>query len=288
MNKNFYFSSRTSDRDEINEVIWPMHPTLYNKKIDEKNKPVFGPETLEESIKHEQANEIKKYQINQPNLLINDMDYDDLDEDSDEVFDKSTTEITPSTLEAPILKPHPLKPPKTYELNDFIPENQEPPKKTIVTHWDICPETPPNLNGEIRIDTNEELLDNVQEHVKGLQVNGGFHMPVHCVARNRVAIIVPYRNREKELAMFLNNIHPFLMNQQLDYGIFIVEQTVGTKFNRAMLLNVGYLEAKKIKEFDCFIFHDVDLLPLNDRISYTCSKNNPRHLAVAVDKFKDK
>lgn len=50
------------------------------------------------------------------------------------------------------------------------------------------------------------------------------------------------------------------------------------------LLNAGFLEARKFLQYDCFIFHDVDLLPENDKIRYQCGKG-PRHLSVAVDKF---
>ena len=54
-----------------------------------------------------------------------------------------------------------------------------------------------------------------------------------------------------------------------------------------MNFNVGYSEAMKAKDFNCLVFHDVDLLPEDDRILYTCS-DQPRHLSVAVDKFKYK
>ncbi len=50
-------------------------------------------------------------------------------------------------------------------------------------------------------------------------------------------------------------------------------------FNRAKLLNVGYLEALKDYSWDCFIFHDVDLVPENDRNLYICDKQ-PKHLVV--------
>ena len=38
---------------------------------------------------------------------------------------------------------------------------------------------------------------------------------------------------------------------------------------------------------DCSVFHDVDLLPEDDRNLYTCP-DQPRHMSVAVDKFKYK
>lgn len=51
------------------------------------------------------------------------------------------------------------------------------------------------------------------------------------------------------------------------------------KFNRAKLLNVGYLEALKEEKWDCFILHDVDLVPENDFNTYLCD-TVPKHLVV--------
>lgn len=50
-------------------------------------------------------------------------------------------------------------------------------------------------------------------------------------------------------------------------------------FNRAKLLNIGYLEALKDYNWDCFIFHDVDLVPENDHNLYVCDMQ-PKHLVV--------
>jgi hypothetical protein len=50
-------------------------------------------------------------------------------------------------------------------------------------------------------------------------------------------------------------------------------------------MNIGFVEALKLQNFTCFIFHDVDLLPEYDMIPYACA-DMPRHLSVAVDKFK--
>ena len=64
---------------------------------------------------------------------------------------------------------------------------------------------------------------------------------------------------------FLHHIHPILQRQQLNYQIFVIEQTEVEYFNRGALMNIGFIESLKIDNFDCFIFHDVDLLSEDDR-----------------------
>ncbi|GAB6032510.1 CTP synthase 1 [Chamberlinius hualienensis] len=103
-----------------------------------------------------------------------------------------------------------------------------------------------------------------------------------CTSRHKVAIIIPYRDGERHLRLFLNHLHPILQRQQLDYGIYVIEEAGTTKFNRAMLMNIGFVESLKHHDFGCFIFHDVDLLPENDLNIYSCPEQ-PRHMSVAVD-----
>lgn len=113
-------------------------------------------------------------------------------------------------------------------------------------------------------------------------MQGGWYKPKECNAHDRVAIVVPYRDRATQLPVFLANLHPFLMKQQIEYGIFLIEQIADGLFNRAALMNVGFVEALKLSDWDCFIFHDIDLLPMDDRNLYTCP-DQPRHMSVAVD-----
>jgi hypothetical protein len=55
-------------------------------------------------------------------------------------------------------------------------------------------------------------------------------------------------------------------------------------FNRGMLMNIGYTEALKLKPYQCFIFHDVDLIPEDDRNLYNCPKiGKPRQMAFILD-----
>ena len=52
-------------------------------------------------------------------------------------------------------------------------------------------------------------------------------------------------------------------------------------------MNVGFVEARAHAYFDCFIFHDVDMLPQDDRNFYACSAQ-PRHVGSHVNKWSYK
>ena len=53
---------------------------------------------------------------------------------------------------------------------------------------------------------------------------GGRGFPSNCIARHRVAIIIPFRDRPNHLQTLLYNLHPILLRQQVDYQIFVIEQ----------------------------------------------------------------
>ncbi|XP_063297939.1 beta-1,4-galactosyltransferase 4-like [Pelobates fuscus] len=142
----------------------------------------------------------------------------------------------------------------------------------------ICPAMSPHLKGAMKI-TFEPALTLEQVQSKNPSVKEGLYHPTTCQSQQKVAIIIPFRNRERHLVYLLNHLHPFLQRQQIEYGIYVVHQAGNEKFNRAKLMNVGYLEALKEMEWDCFIFHDVDLLPENDLNLYLCD-TEPKQLVV--------
>ncbi|XP_060078594.1 beta-1,4-N-acetylgalactosaminyltransferase bre-4-like [Ylistrum balloti] len=146
-----------------------------------------------------------------------------------------------------------------------------------------CPVVPPGLGGPVSVDMMEYTEKELAERISGLKF-GGTYRPASCAARHRVAIIIPYRNRQSHLRILLNNLHPFLQKQQLEYGIFVIKLAESVKFNKAIIMNIGFLEVSRRYGYQCFIFHDVDLIPENDNNMYYCP-DNPRHMSVAIDKF---
>jgi len=95
---------------------------------------------------------------------------------------------------------------------------------------------------------------------------------------HRLAVIVPYRNRSNELEVFLPHMNSFLNFQSIEHIFIIVNQIDTHRFNRAALINIGFIESRLIVDY--IVMHDIDLLPLNYReLSYRYPENGPIHLA---------
>ncbi|KAI0222737.1 Beta-1,4-N-acetylgalactosaminyltransferase bre-4 [Lamellibrachia satsuma] len=148
----------------------------------------------------------------------------------------------------------------------------------------LCPCVPNGLVGSITPNTTVLPWSTLAVNHPELSA-GGRWKPDGCVARQRVAVVIPFRDRDEHLRILLQNLHPVLQRQQLEYQIFVVEQAFPHIFNKASLMNVGFLAALKLIDFDCIVFHDVDMLPADDRQPYTCF-HSPAHMGAFVDKYK--
>ncbi|KAM9100494.1 beta-1,4-galactosyltransferase 1 isoform X2 [Sarcophilus harrisii] len=147
-----------------------------------------------------------------------------------------------------------------------------------------CPDPSPLLVGPLNVEFVRPVnLESIAKDNPKLRKGGRF-TPEDCTALQKVAIIIPFRNRDEHLRYWLYYLHPFLQRQQLDYGIYVINQDGDETFNRAKLLNIGFQEALKEYDYDCFVFSDVDLIPMDDRNTYKCFEQ-PRHLSVSMDKF---
>ena len=60
---------------------------------------------------------------------------------------------------------------------------------------------------------------------------GGYWKPKDCYARDRVAIVIPFRDRQTHLNILLKYLHPLLQRQRIEYRIFVVEQVSHVGFN---------------------------------------------------------
>ena len=90
-------------------------------------------------------------------------------------------------------------------------------------------------------------------------MNGGCYTPPNCVPRQRVAILIPYKDREAHLYSLLNYLHPMLQRQQIQYCVFIIEQVDDGRFNKGLVMNSGF---------------KVSSLPINFEAPKVCSELN--------------
>ena len=99
------------------------------------------------------------------------------------------------------------------------------------------------------------------------------------MSNHTLAIVVPYRDRREHLDIFLPHIQSFLKGKDIDYKIFVIEQSDSKPFNYGKLCNSAFHLLKD--EYDYFCFHDVDMLPTSDKADYSY-KQHPTHLATRV------
>ena len=100
---------------------------------------------------------------------------------------------------------------------------------------------------------------------------------------HKLCLIVPYRDRFEELLQFIPHISEFLSRKQIRNSILVVNQADTLRFNRASLINVGFLYARSAsgdRDCDYVALHDVDLLPANDNLSYEFPLEGPMHVAA--------
>ena len=102
---------------------------------------------------------------------------------------------------------------------------------------------------------------------------------------DKLAIIVPYRDREEHLNTFVPHMHEFLKDKGIEYDIFIAEQADDRPFNYGKLCNSVVKELDV--EYNYFCFHDIDMLPVSDDCDYGYPET-PIHLATNVEVHNNK
>ena len=74
-----------------------------------------------------------------------------------------------------------------------------------------------------RINVSQTINGSRKENNSEVEA-GGYWKPSGCYSRDRVAIVIPFRDRQTHLNILLKYLHPLLQRQQIEYRIFVVEQ----------------------------------------------------------------
>lgn len=104
------------------------------------------------------------------------------------------------------------------------------------------------------------------------------------MSNKKLAICVPYRNREKHLNEFIPHMDKYCSENDITAKIFICNQDDDKKFNRGKLKNVAFDIAKK-EGYDYFAFHDIDLLPEDNSADYRYPEKYPVHLSSRLSGY---
>jgi hypothetical protein len=118
--------------------------------------------------------------------------------------------------------------------------------------------------------------------------------PRETEAEKRFAIIVPIKDRDAYLEVFLDTVPRYLreVNRLQEFKIFVAEQDDEAPFNLSLARNVGARFALDEDRFDYLIFHDVDMIPV-ERVDYGYRPENiswfmsPGTCKIHVDAFRD-
>ncbi|CAF1377236.1 unnamed protein product, partial [Didymodactylos carnosus] len=149
-----------------------------------------------------------------------------------------------------------------------------------------CNEEPVNLKGRV-LNENSSLLNltlyDIEMNYSNIR-SGGSWAPPNLNFSLEVAIIIPYRDRLEQLTILLYYLHPILQRQELDYKIYVSEQTGNDTYNKGISMNAAFIYASSEYDFQCYVFHDVDLIPEDDRNMYSCPLF-PRHMSVAINEM---
>ncbi|XP_063707724.1 beta-1,4-galactosyltransferase 7-like [Culicoides brevitarsis] len=136
---------------------------------------------------------------------------------------------------------------------------------------------PTNLescNCENYLDTHNSIHEDVKR-------NKFYNAHLGSIDKPKLAILVPFRDRFDELLQFAPHLTDFLKRQQIPHHIFVLNQADRYRFNRASLINTGFLYTQH--DFDYIAMHDVDLLPLNDKLNYSYPKEGSVFHVAAPD-----
>ena len=82
------------------------------------------------------------------------------------------------------------------------------------------------IGGVFDVDViNLPSFNDLDNSIKNLNP-GGFYQPKDCVPREKLAIIIPYRDRITNLLFLLKYLHPLLQKQSRYYRIILIEQVI--------------------------------------------------------------
>ncbi len=100
----------------------------------------------------------------------------------------------------------------------------------------------------------------------------------------KLGICVPYKNREEHLNQFIPHLSNFLSERNIEHSFYFAHQTDDKLFNRGAMKNIAAIHAFN-DGCDYIVWHDIDMLPMDDLCDYSYPTDLPKHIAVNLSKY---
>lgn len=100
----------------------------------------------------------------------------------------------------------------------------------------------------------------------------------------KLGICVPYKNREEHLNQFIPYLTNFLSERKIEHSFYFAHQTDEKLFNRGAMKNIAAIHAFN-DGCDYIVWHDIDMLPMDDLCDYSYPNDLPKHIAVNLSKY---
>lgn len=168
-----------------------------------------------------------------------------------------------------------------YEIDDIFCKTDyknKIMKNTIGIHW---------FNGHPDV---KNYLNNLENKIKNNLLNENILIEKHIQMYtpsvkidNKFAIIIPFRNRYSCLKELLIRLKEYKENNNLDFDIYLINQSNNLLFNKGIINNIGFLEVNDKYNYVCF--NDCDCLPVSfdDRFDKNSFKNGPVNIFTDVE-----
>ena len=81
---------------------------------------------------------------------------------------------------------------------------------------------------------DEMNMTSLEQQYSTVHTDRGWSPP-DCQPQSTIAIIMPFRDRERHLRIFFNNIIPFLQRQNIAFQVFVIDQVlVASKYEQSL------------------------------------------------------
>jgi hypothetical protein len=97
----------------------------------------------------------------------------------------------------------------------------------------------------------------------------------------KLGVCVPYRNREEHMNTFVPHIEKFLTERGIEHTVYLAHQCDDKLFNRGLMKNIAAQHAFD-DGCDYIVWHDIDMVPLDESCDYSFPNDNPQHIAVRI------